>query len=612
VGVKVVDEQVRPLMMGIADEGFRQFVLVDAAPCLYCAHPISAIRELVKLERRQRDKAFENISWYYFLKEPFDEPNSVGFRELDRSDVDNILECLKNIETDHIFAGVVLRLCRAVNSGEGKLAFSRAERADIARQLSELAASKLPAPFGIQHNGYVVLVGGCILTLQQAGEEGWRKAVRDAEAIPNVADNVFLLSQIAECMPSRFGELRVECVEKARKLAGAIPAPLDRMEHLHTLAEVARNVSATLAKQCLQDAFEISLGVERDVADRQRAMIDLADRISEDFAKSLISQVEDDPAILKRRKEPVIRRSRINNIVRRFPADVSIGELDSLPNEAVAELCWTMLSGLNARTFAYCRVDSAEPLIARASGMSLTEAYPVLAWAIQNSVVCHSNTPFGTTHLAQLFESCAAACELGIRLVSRAIGYQRLSTVPLVASADPAVEEIGAGERDRAVQLIREWLAESRPARLIISDPYFGPADLEILKLIIETQPSCTVEVLAGEKKQRDLGLVPPYDEQYREHWKGISQQDPPDTQVVIAGLAGGWEAPVHERYIIAESGGLELGISFSGLGRGRISKITRLSSVAASAQAEVLERFLTGRVREQDGRRIRYMTFVL
>ena len=612
LGVKVVDEQIRPLIKGIADEGFRQFVLVDAAPCLYCAHPISALRELVKLDRRQKDKAFENITWYYLLKGPPDEPHSVGFRGLDRSDVDNIIECLKNIDTDHVFAAVVLRLCRAVNSGEGKLAFSRAERADVARRLKELSASKLPAPFGIQHEGYTVLVTACISTLGQPTEENWRKLAEDAEAIPNVADSAFVLSELSDYIPSRFDELRVECVEKARKLAGSIPAPLDRMEHLQTLAGIARNVSATLAKQCLQDAFAISLGVERDLSAQQRAIIDLADRISEDFAKSLISQMEDDPAIVKHRKEPVIRRNQINQIVRRFPARVSVSELDSLPNRAAADLCWTMLSGLNAQTFAYCSVDSAEPLVARASRMPLTEGYPILAWAIQNSVMCHNNTPFGTTHLAQLFDCCAAACELGIRLMSRAIGYQRLSSLPLTPSVDPTAEEIGAGERDRAVQLIREWLAEARPGRLIISDPYFGPADLEILKLIIETQPSCTVEVLAGEKKQRDLGLVPPYDEKYQEHWKSISCQAPPDTQIVIAGLAGSSEAPVHERYLITESGGLELGISFSGLGRGKVSKITRLSSAAASVQAEALDRFLAGRVREQNGIRIRYMTFTL
>jgi hypothetical protein len=615
LGMKVVDECVRPLIKAIDDGGFGEVVVVDAAPCLYCAHPVTAIRDISALDLRHKDRAFERISWYYLLRQPPEEPVALtnsAIERIERSDVDNIIECLQHIDTDHVFASVVSRLCHSLNSEEGKNAFSKGERAEFARRIQELARSKLPWPLGIQHNGYSVLVSSYLMAIQQANESNWREVAVGADRIPNIADRCFVLSELVDLIPSRFDSLRMECAEKAQAYANSIPAPLDRMEHLRSLAAVVRSISPPMAKQCLRDALQISLNAEEDLGNEQRAIIDLADRLGEDFTKSLISDMENDPAILSRRKAPAVRRSEVNNIMRRFPSRVTVSEVEALKDETAAELCWSMLAGLNAGTVAYCSVDKTAPLLARASQMSLAHAYPIFAWAIQNSVVCHSKTPFGTRHLVQLFEACAAACEFGIRLSSRRIGYQRISLEPLTSPDQSEAVEIGAGEREKAVQFIREWLTENKSQQLIISDPYFGPSDLELIRIILEAQPSCTVEVLAGEKKQRDLGLNPPYDQEYQQQWRTISRHDPPDTRIVVVGFAAGLDSPVHERYIIGDSCGLELGISFSGLGRNKVSKISRLSPEVASAQRSTLEPFLACRLREQNRQRLRYTSFTL
>jgi len=341
-------------------------------------------------------------------------------------------------------------------------------------------------------------------------------------------------------------------------------------------------------------------------------MIDLANRIDENFGKSLISQMEDDPAVINRRSQ-ISQRNKINELVRKLPSGLPDSELSALSGNAVGELSWMMLAGLNAGTVSYCSIDKAEPLIERAIGMTFRRAYPVLAWAIQNSVSCHSNTPFGTIHLAQLFNSCATACELGIHLMSRSAGYQSILVSKVSIETGPSdSQEIQPGDRDKAIRIIRDWLVEVKPHVLKISDPYFGPVDLELLKLVLETSPTCSVAILAGEKKQRDLAIEFPYDAPYQEHWRQISQHNPPDTYIVIVGLAKNAESPVHERYLISDSNGLELGISFSGLGRSKVSKISRLSRATALAQGNTLEQYLSCRVRDQDGSKIRYATFSL
>jgi hypothetical protein len=175
--------------------------------------------------------------------------------------------------------------------------------------------------------------------------------------------------------------------------------------------------------------------------------------------------------------------------------------------------------------------------------------------------------------------------------MSRSVGYQSLPKLPFTAEVGESdAHEIEAGQRDKAIRIIREWLTEIKPQVLKISDPYFGPSDLELLKIVLEAQPTCRVEILAGEKKQHELGLTLPYDSAYRDHWKEICQHDPPDTHIVIAGLTSNTESPVHERYLISEPHGLELGTSFGGLGRSKVSKISRLSRARAISQGNTLD----------------------
>jgi hypothetical protein len=196
--------------------------------------------------------------------------------------------------------------------------------------------------------------------------------------------------------------------------------------------------------------------------------------------------------------------------------------------------------------------------------------------------------------------------------MSRSAGYQAIRFQTHETQPLAEVEEIGPGQREAALRLIQQWLTEARPEIVKISDPYFGPADLEFLKLIRAAAPQSRVEILTGEKKQRDLGLAPPYEDAYEQAWSAISQQAPPETYVVVAGLASNAEAPFHERYLICGDTALELGTSISGLGGNKISKITRLSRPAALKLGETLDQYLTCRVKHHSGERIRFAPFSL
>jgi hypothetical protein len=145
-----------------------------------------------------------------------------------------------------------------------------------------------------------------------------------------------------------------------------------------------------------------------------------------------------------------------------------------------------------------------------------------------------------------------------------------------------------------------------------VCDPYFSPFDLELLKVVLEVAPLCSVQILTGEKKQLDSHLEPPFEIPYEEHWKTISQNDPPRTSLVVAGLPGSKECPIHERWMFASGKGLRLGNSFGGLGKSRVSEISNMTEIEAASNEAIFDEYLTGRVRHQKGERIRYFSSAL
>ncbi len=87
-------------------------------------------------------------------------------------------------------------------------------------------------------------------------------------------------------------------------------------------------------------------------------------------------------------------------------------------------------------------------------------------------------------------------------------------------------EVIEPGERTKAIDLIAKWIGDIRPELVRICDPYFSPDDLEIIKLIAQVSPGATFQILAGEKKQIELGMRIPCDVEYQQHWRTLSQQN--------------------------------------------------------------------------------------
>jgi len=334
-------------------------------------------------------------------------------------------------------------------------------------------------------------------------------------------------------------------------------------------------------------------------------MIDFAYSLDPDFAESLAGYLEDDPAHVR-------SRLAVNDVRRSLRGTISDADLERLGDRRLGDFGWSMLGSLNSGSVSHMHAEDMLPVIERA-GAGMRDAFPVLSWFIQNSIARYTGTGFGTTHLVDLFNSIVHACELTYHVILNVAGRRpETGTVSTNGDAFSSPEVIPPGDRRKAIERVSKWLQDVNPSYLKVSDPYFTPDDLFLLKLIRDANPKCYVQMLIGEKKHKDDRVLQPYDEAYRQRWRTVSAQDPPETTIVIAGLVPTGDCPVHERWIVCDGKGLRLGTSFSGLGRKRDSDITELAEAAAREREATLSFYLGLPPRTGNGDRIRYTAFTL
>ncbi len=171
------------------------------------------------------------------------------------------------------------------------------------------------------------------------------------------------------------------------------------------------------------------------------------------------------------------------------------------------------------------------------------------------------------------------------------------------------------GQRDKALDLVKQWLEEKTQGYLKISDPYFSLDDLELLQMILTVKPDLRVFVLTSLKEQEQSlnsygGNV---QEAYRSHWRlNISSQDPPDSEIVIIGTRTKHEFPIHDRWWFTDGEGVRMGTSFRSLGVNQVSEFTPLRSLEVRELERVVDGYLTRATRSHNGEKILYSSFNL
>ena len=133
---------------------------------------------------------------------------------------------------------------------------------------------------------------------------------------------------------------------------------------------------------------------------------------------------------------------------------------------------------------------------------------------------------------------------------------------------------IRSGEREKAIGFLRGWFEKNVGESVTIVDPYFGPGDLWVVRLVMETNAGANVRIVTGGAAGRDSDLGAASDV-YGSEWRRFCDQSPPHTEILRVAFVDSGATPIHDRWILSEFAGLRIGTSLNSIG----SKLTELSA---------------------------------
>ncbi len=513
------------------------------------------------------------------------------------------------MEIDSLLSGFVKIIVDCVIYGKNKPGglFTREQRNNIVYRLQQIINDKLPNPRYIKHEGYRILSQAYILCLQTNNHEikrQWEDLINEARRIPNLNDKAYVLSKIATILPPEKLD-RKQLIQEAKSFGDKVPVLLERIDLYNDLARCVETIDKSLFKEYLGLAMQLTLQKnDSNLYNIQKDIIDLAYQQDPEFAATLASSVDDDPA-----------KKHLNQRIQLFKAKermidprVSDAEKD-LPGHVYSEAAWMALTVLNTERVNTVKVEHTREFIRIASTLSMKESYPILAWTIENAVKRFAKTEMARKYLRPVFESILLGAELTERMaVPHATSFLQFQDRKLTVSNNKSLV-LQSGDREKAVLFLKDWFEYEVQEYLKIQDPYFSLNDLEFLNLLISVNPNCEVYVLTGLSNQEKTSKS--LKETYHDYWRfNISDQRPPDTEVVIVGNQHG-RPPFHDRWLITKSGGLRLGTSLNSLGR-KVSEISRMSPEEVSERESILDQYLIHHKKDSDDGRLQYETFTL
>lgn len=611
---KTVTDQLVPQLESIKslDAVTHADLVVRTAAALYCGSRPEFDSIVLNLPEDQRESAVASAIWFLLKRIPATDSYRARPRSgypIDYQTALSITQLIDHLEVDTNIYSAILALTDSAVSPAYKLNLKQAQRDDVALKLETIVTAKFPSPRFIRHNGYLIAARANIATLRKKSDKNQEEQlIAQARELPNAADRVYVLAILASTL--RDSAKRHVILAEVADTIPQLPFLEDRIDRYEMAAGELTNVDEAATRRFLKAGLQLTFQSHtKSMEERRKSIIDRAYRIDPDFASSLASTTDDEPA--KKRIEQEVTLFKLKDAL----GHKKLASDDPLPGDAndCSQAAWWQLGELNARRAQPIPVNRTLEYMQYAAVQPVGRAYPIFAWAIENAVRRAESDKAVRPLLVSLFEACLRGAELASYAAMRP-GASRvtLSLHPPAVVPTPRGESIliKGGERELALARIKEWLIDAVPSELFIVDPYFTPEDVSILQLIQSVAEDCQIVVLT-DKRNHDRKVKPPYEDAYRTEWVRLSSQDPPPVTIILATTARG-KFPTHDRWwLTAGQGGVYMGTSMGGLGN-RWSELRFDDSQASGRTLVELSPLFNQSKKAFEGERVYYSTIRL
>lgn len=610
----IVSAKCIPLMEAVrSDAHLGKRVAVYLFPAIYFGHRSSSFSYVERCSSSERAYLFQSVAQTLVRKVSPDEPWSGEDSRLTISyeEVTDLLELLERAPDDSSFFVILSLLSKAISSKGSKTRITGPQRERARQKLFHLIATKLPDKRNIVHEGYVVAASARTYSIGDSSQADWDNLLIKARAIANAADRQLVLLEVAECIPARFSALQRSVLAEAYALVPMIPASQDRVGRLESYVRAAKDIDVGAAKRALREALNMTFDLDdSDLGEEcRRSLIDLSEIIEPGFAEKLADVADSDEARIRAKDEIANAVS-----VQRYKRQISNpkGKVDeaAFAKNNLPPAAWKAIGALVAKRHEPCQPEHLADFLRASGKFELEAAFPVLSWYIENASRRFTSAGDVRERMLPLAEVILLTSELAVSVLSASGSRAATSSFRVrQLSATAAGLVLGPNSREKAISYIRDWLCQQTPNEILYCDPYFSAADVEFLRLVLSEAPDAIVRVLTSKKALSKGNSVGP--DIFLKEWRLLSDQDPPNTEVIAINDFGDDRSPVHDRWLIAGSSGLRLGTSFGSLGVDRVSEISVLDQGRVAEISDALNVFVR-KVRTVGGKRIAYASYFL
>ncbi|PFK43442.1 hypothetical protein COJ23_25105 [Priestia megaterium] len=597
-------------------------IFLRIAPSLFEYERELVYERLKYLPIELQDNAIYQIVKFIFSKRPPEDPIDLESiqRKIDYSDALKVCDLLVYVNNDvniyTIISYITDALIERSSSNKIKGILPDKQILRIADKLIEITNKKLPDSINIKHEGFKIAAFSCINKLREATSyrtnNRWNGLLPSQNEIKegvlklsNSADKTYVLSIMAKKTYQYNQELAISYLKDAEKSLQHINNYVDRTGRYKMVAEaynVTSNVRAAkyLVEQAMANA-ELCLH-EQGRDQLIGGVVELAHTIDDNLASNLASKF-DKPSNQINIRETLTALSlhsdpkKIDNIQER--------KSERVYQDVLERVLKSICSGRG--------IIQHDNIIGKwmksAIGFDYNTIYLCASWYIENFITGRNVSKRNSSELNDLYSGTIQLLSL-IQSVDEVLSNSAVSLNGdsffqlLTGSDDLKTYVVGQGEE--AFSNIKTWLSENVSSYVKIYDPYFDEQTMELLKYITD-EARITILTSAKTTEISDDSLQ----NKYKSKWLSICDQLPPETHFHVFATPNG-KTPMHDRFIISDRAGIQLGTSLNGFGK-RDSTIRYLKSEEkVSIENNIINSLLIMPPATHDNQKLSVKTFTL
>ncbi|WP_316795104.1 ATP-binding protein [Pedobacter agri] len=561
------------------------FIFKSISPALYLYHQHTFKLYIDRLPLFEKEVVLMDCL-IFLLKDIYvDEHYDVGdFRNIltyERA-IDSI-ELLKNMEYDN---SIYVAIREIVESLDKSKEISYNQKTKFVKEIRELVDQKLPnAKTGVEHEGYKFACYIYLDSLSTARDKTYTENfVSKILTIKNTSDRSLLLHLLSKKINFKSNHQKLDVLLKAFHEAKKIPSRYDMIirneEMLPTLAQTDRKEFAIKMNELISTI--VSDKEDEDIYSKHRSLIDILHQYDPKNIGNYIDVLDKDPARNKGITQSV--KNRLDTLERNssYKDDIARAKKFESANE-MSEFSFNLLSKVQTGRYTSKQPEETFSLLESASNFNLSESYSTYCYCIENAVKKYENGTKNQDFLRGIYDSTIFNAKLISTLTQSSIQSMRNRYSIINRSKSKEKSFFRIGERELAINYLRNWLENVKENHIILIDSYFKFQDVEFLQIVKEVNPSLEISILTSKEGLSGVS----YEEAYMDEWTKISHEKPPHTNIKIVWIDGSDKTPFHDRYLIAGSyDGLRLGSSFGSIASSKDAEI----SVMANNQILELE----------------------